>query len=133
MATEQDARPTPSDGELAVLRVLWERGPSTVRQVHEAIGDRGVRYTTTLKIMQVMAEKGLVERDEANRSHIYWAAIEEVPTQRRLLGDFLDKAFGGSAGKLVMQALAAGDISAEELKEIRKLLKEKGAGHEHGR
>ncbi|MBS3821759.1 MAG: BlaI/MecI/CopY family transcriptional regulator [Planctomycetes bacterium] len=133
MATEHDTRPRPSDGELAILRVLWGRGPSTVRQVHEAIGDRGVRYTTTLKIMQVMAEKGLVERDEANRSHVYSAAIEEVPTQRRLLSDFLDKAFGGSAGKLVMQALAAGDISAEELREIRKLLKEKGAGHEHAR
>jgi predicted transcriptional regulator len=75
----------------------------------------------------------LVERDEAHRSHVYSAAIEEVPTQRRLLSDFLDKAFGGSAGKLVMQALAAGDLSAEELKEIRKLLKEKGAGHEHAR
>lgn len=132
MPSRKDMRPTPSDGELAILRVLWAQGPSTVRQVHQALGDRGVRYTTTLKIMQVMTEKGLVERDEANRSHVYSAAIEEVPTQRRLLSDFLNKAFGGSAGKLVMQALAS-DISAEELKEIRKLLKGKGQEHERNR
>lgn len=120
----------PTDSELAILRVLWEHGPSTVRQVHEALSKRGVGYTTTLKTMQVMAEKGLVDRDESSRSHIYAAAIREEPTQRRLLGDLLDKAFGGSAGKLVMQAIAAGDISADDLKEIRKLLKEKGAEHE---
>lgn len=139
--TRKQHAPTPSDGELAVLRVLWDRGPSTVRQVHEAIQNRGVRYTTTLKTMQVMAEKGLVSRDEANRSHIYAAAVAEAPTQRRLVSDLLDKAFAGCAGKLVMQALAAGDISAEELKDIRRLLrgrsetgtKEKGAGHEHDR
>lgn len=128
MSTENEIRPTPSDGELAVLRVLWNRGPSTVRQVHEALGNRGVRYTTTLKIMQVMAEKDLLTRDLANRSHIYAAAIEEAPTQRRLLDDFLDKAFGGSAGKLVMQALSAGDISTDELKEIRKLLTQRNQG-----
>jgi BlaI family transcriptional regulator, penicillinase repressor len=127
MTDSRNARPTPTDGEMAILRVLWDRGPSTVRQVREALGDRGVRYTTTLKIMQMMAEKGLVARDEASRSHIYSAAIEEEPTQRRLLGDFLGKAFGGSAGRLVMRALADGDISPDELKEIRKLLKEKGA------
>lgn len=126
MATDRGQNATPSDGELAILRVLWKKGPSTVRQVHEAIGDRGVGYTTTLKIMQVMAEKGLVHRDLASRSHIYSAAIRELPTQQRLLRRFLDRAFGGSAGKLVLQALAAGDISAAELDEIRKLLKEKG-------
>ncbi len=131
--TKRDLKPRPTDAELAILQVLWRQGPSSVREVHEALDRGDVRYTTTLKIMQVMAEKGLVERDEANRSHVYSATIEEVPTQRRLLSDFLDKAFGGSAGKLVMQALAAGDLSAEELKGIRKLLKEKGAGHEHTR
>ena len=131
MASRRDIRPT--DGELAILRVLWDRGPSTVRQVHESLGDRGVRYTTTLKIMQNMAEKGLVDRDASRMTHVYAAAIEEEPTQRRLLGEFLDRAFGGSAAKLVMQALAAGDISADELKEIRKLLKDKGTGNERTR
>ena len=127
MASKKPIQSAPTDGELAVLRILWDRGPSTVRQVHEAIGDRGVRYTTTLKVMQVMAEKGLVDRDESNRSHVYSTVIAQAPTQRRLLNDFLEKAFGGSAGKLVMHALADGDISAEELKAIRKLIKDKGA------
>jgi len=123
MAKQRDIRP--SDGELAILQVLWDRGPSTVRQVHEAL-DRGeVRYTTTLKIMQNMTEKGLVERDESRGTHVYTAAVEQETTQRGLLNDFLDRAFGGSAGKLVMAALAAGDISAGELKEIRKLLKDR--------
>ena len=94
--------------------------------MHEALGDRGVRYTTTLKIMQNMAEKGLVLRDESRMTHVYAAAIEEAPTQRRLVSELLDLAFGGSAAKLAMAALAAGDVSGEELKEIRKLLKEKG-------
>ena len=131
MANQREIRPT--DGELAILRVLWDRGPSTVRQVHEALGDRGVRYTTTLKIMQNMAEKGLVRRDESRMTHVYAPAIEEGPTQRRLVSDFLDRAFGGSAAKLVVQALAAGDISADELKGIRKVLKDKGAGNERTR
>jgi BlaI family transcriptional regulator, penicillinase repressor len=131
MASQRDTRPT--DGELAILRVLWDRGPCTVRQVREALGDRGVRYTTTLKIMQNMAEKGLVLRDESRMTHVYAAAIEEGPTQRRLVGELLDRAFGGSAGKLAMAALAAGSISGEELREIRKLLKDKGTDNERTR
>jgi predicted transcriptional regulator len=131
MADQRNVRPT--DAELAILRVLWDRGPSSVRQVREATGERGVRYTTTLKTMQNMTEKGLVHRDQSRVSHVYSAAIEEEPTQRRLVGEFLDRAFGGSAAKLVMQALAAGDISADELKEIRKLLKDKGTGNERTR
>jgi len=115
----------PSDGALAVLQVLWDRGPSTVRQVHEALSNRGVGYTTTLKTMQVMTEKGLLRRDESHRSHVYRAAVGEEPMQRRLLDDFLERAFGGSASKLVMQALAAGKLSSSELREIRKLLSRK--------
>ncbi len=131
MAKERQVMPT--DAELAVLQVLWSRGPSTVRQVHDAMGDRGVRYTTTLKTLQNMMEKGLVHRQSADLPHVYVPGIQEAPTQRRLLGELLDQAFGGSAAKLVMQALSAGDISPEELREIRKLLKDKGASHERNR
>ncbi len=123
----------PSDGELAILRVLWDRGPSTVRQVHESLDRGDVRYTTTLKIMQNMTEKHLVTRDASRAAHVYAPAVKEAPTKRRLLSDFANKAFGGSAGKLVMAALSAGDISAGELKEIRKLLKDKGSGDERTR
>lgn len=131
MTGKRDIRP--SDGELAILRVLWDRGPSTVRQVHQAL-DRGlVRYTTTLKIMQNMTDKGLVARDAGPGKHVYTAAVERGPTQRRLLTDLLEKAFGGSAGRLVVAALESGDLSAGELKEIRKLLKDKGADHERAR
>jgi len=118
----------PSDGELAILRVLWDRGPSTVRQVHEALDRGNVRYTTTLKIMQNMTEKGLVTRDAGPGKHIYTPAVKEAPTKRRLLRDFADKAFGGSAGKLVMAALTAGDLSPGELRKIRKLLRDKETG-----
>lgn len=124
MASKRDVMPT--DAELAVLRVLWVRGPSTVRQVHEALTGRDVRYTTTLKIMQIMTDKGLLHRRAEAPPHVYAAAAQEAPTQKRLVDELLDQAFGGSAGKLVMQAIGAGDISAEELKEIRRLLKAKG-------
>ncbi len=123
----------PSNGELAILRVLWDRGPSTVRQVHEALDRGDVRYTTTLKIMQNMTKKGLVTRDDSGGKHVYAPAVKEAPTKRRLLSDFADKAFGGSAGKLVLAALSAGDLSAGELREIRKLLRNKGTGDEHTR
>ncbi len=124
---------TPSDGELAILRVLWDRGPSTVRQVHDALDRGDVRYTTTLKIMQNMTEKRLVTRDDSRAAHVYTPAVKEATTKRRLLNDFADKAFGGSASKLVMAALAGGDLSAGELEEIRKLLRDKGTGDEHTR
>lgn len=120
--------PRPSDGELMILHVLWGRGPSTVRQVHEGVGDRGVRYTTTLKIMQKMLEKGLLLRDDSQFSHVYRAAIERGPTQRRLLDEFRDRAFGGSVGKLVLQALESGQISPDELREIRRLLSKSPKG-----
>ena len=115
--------PRPTDAELAILRVLWERGPSTVRQVHDALTpERPTAYTTALKLLQIMTEKGLVRRDESDRTHIYYARLSEDQTQRQLVRDLLDRAFGGSASKLVMQALATRRASAEELTEIRKLI-----------
>jgi predicted transcriptional regulator len=115
--------PRPTDAELAILRVLWERGPSTVRQVHELLTrERPTAYTTALKMLQIMTEKGLVRRDETDRTHVYHAKLTEEQTQRQLVRDLLDRAFGGSAPKLVMQALAARRASAEELSEIRKLI-----------
>ena len=115
--------PRPTDAELTILRVLWERGPSTVRQVHDVLGrDRTTAYTTALKMLQIMAEKGLVTRDERERTHVYHARVGEEQTQRQLVRDLLDRAFGGSSSKLVMQALAARRASAEELGEIQRLL-----------
>jgi BlaI family penicillinase repressor len=119
----------PTDAELAILRVLWQRGPSTVRQVHEALGrDRETGYTTVLKLMQIMNEKGLVERDESERTHVYHARLTEEQTQQRLVNDLLEKAFGGSASQLVMRALSAREASADELAEIRRLLDEMEGG-----
>ena len=116
--------PRPTDAELAILRILWDRGPSTVRQVHEVLArDReGAVYTTALKLLQIMTEKGLVERDERERTHIYRARLGEEQTQRQLVRDLADRAFGGSSMKLVMQALATRRASAEELKDIRKAI-----------
>jgi len=115
--------PRQTDAELAILRILWERGPSTVRHVHEQLArDRQAAYTTALKLLQIMTEKGLVERDERERTHVYKAKLSEDQTQRQLVRDLLDRAFGGSAGKLVMQALATKRASADELREIRKVI-----------
>jgi BlaI family transcriptional regulator, penicillinase repressor len=119
----------PTDAELAILRVLWSRGPSTVRQVHEALSrERETGYTTVLKLMQIMTEKGLVERDESERTHVYQARFTQEQTQERLVSDLLEKAFGGSASQLVMRALAAKPASADELAEIRRLLDELEGG-----
>src|SRR6187401_2412075 len=116
--------PRPTDAELAILRVLWERGPSTVRQVHEVLIVRVglTAYTTALKMLQIMTEKGLVRRDDTERTHVYQARLSEEQTQRQLVRDLLDRAFGGSATKMVMQALNAKRASAEEMIEIRKLI-----------
>ena len=117
------ATPKPTDAELAILRVLWSRGPSTVRQVHEVLSrERPTAYTTALKLLQIMTEKGLVARDERDRTHVYHPRLSEEQTQRQLIGDLLDRAFGGSASKLVMQALAARKATPEELGQIRRLL-----------
>lgn len=121
--------PRPTDAELAILRVLWERGPSTVRQVFEVLSsERELGYTTALKMLQIMHEKGLVARDVTDRTHVFSARETQVQTQRHLLDDLLDKAFGGSSLSLVMQALATRRASREELAEIRKLLDQTEGG-----
>ena len=115
--------PRPTDAELAILRVLWQLGPSTVRQVHDVLmRDRPTAYTTALKLMQIMTEKGLVRRDESDRTHIYQSRLTEEQTQRQLIRDLMDRAFGGSSSKLVMQALASKRASTDELTEIRRML-----------
>jgi BlaI family penicillinase repressor len=115
--------PRPTDAELAILRVLWQRGACTVREVHEELSrERPSAYTTALKMLQIMTEKGLVRRDVSDRTHIYQARLSEEQTQRQLVRDLLDRAFGGSSSKLVMQALSARRATPEELSEIRRLL-----------
>ena len=120
-------RRKPTDAELAILRVLWTRGPSTVRQVAEAM-DREAGYTTLLKLLQIMTEKRLVVRDESARTHIYQAAYTQEQTERQLVTDLLDRVFDGSAAKLVLQALASNKASPEELDEIKKLIASKSGG-----
>jgi predicted transcriptional regulator len=117
--------PRPTDAELAILRVLWDRGPSTVREVHEALSAfQGSGYTTVLKLLQIMTDKGLVVRDESQRAHVYVPRLSEQRTQRQLLGDLMDRAFGGSSAKLVLQALSGRRATTEELRDIRALLDE---------
>ena len=117
--------PQPTGAELEILKVLWRRGPSTVREVFETLGEsKTTGYTTVLKLMQIMADKGLVVRDESERAHRYEPAAPEDETQRRLVGDLLRRAFDGQAVKLVMQALSTERASAEELSEIRRMLDE---------
>ena len=117
--------PAPTDAELRILRVLWQRGASTVRDVHESLAaERDTGYTTVLKLMQIMAEKGLVHRDESARQHVYVAAASEVDTQRQIVDGLLQRAFEGSAKNLVLHALATQRVSRDELAEIRALLDE---------
>src|SRR3954469_17646871 len=120
-AMSESKLPRPTDAELALLRILWERGPSTVREVHEALQD-GSGYTTVLKMMQIMTEKGLVVRDESQRAHIYSSRVPQQKTQRQLVADLVDRAFGGSPAQLAMQALSTKKTSPEELAELRRLL-----------
>ncbi|WLT31875.1 BlaI/MecI/CopY family transcriptional regulator [Geothrix sp. PMB-07] len=113
----------PTDAELAILRVLWERGPSTVRQVFEVLSEeKDLGYTTVLKMLQIMTEKGLVQREITDRVHTFSTTQTQTQTQQTLLDDLLDKAFGGSSKSLVMQALATRKTSKTELAEIRKML-----------
>lgn len=117
--------PLPTEAELEVLQVLWVRGASTVREVFEALsGSKDVGYTTVLKQMQVMFEKGLLERSERFRSHVYTAKAAREQTQQRLAGNLLERAFAGSARDLVLGALGAKKVSAEELRDIRRVLDE---------
>ncbi len=131
----EQIRPRPTDAELAILGVLWEQGPCTVRMVQESlVRGKPTGYTTALKLLQVMTEKRLVLRDESLQTHVYRANGSEEQTQRQLVGDLIRRAFGGSARKLVMQALASKPASAGELAEIRQLLdrleREQGEGGE---
>jgi len=113
----------PTDAELAILRVLWKRGASTVREVHDELGgDASGVYTTVLKLLQIMTEKGLVTREEQGRAHLYTAAFGEAQTQRTLLTDLIQRAFAGSAQALVLRALETEPTSSEQLAEIRKVL-----------
>ena len=119
--------PQPTDGELEVLRILWANGPSTVKQIHEQVNkDRPTVYTTTLKVMQVMHEKGLLVRDASKYRHIYKPAVPEEKAQKQLVLDFLERAFSGSTEKLMMQLLSAKKVSTKERAKIRKMLDEIG-------
>jgi len=123
MARQKSAIPT--DRELTILGILWELGQATVRQVNEAMNeDSTTGYTTTLKLMQIMTEKGLLLRDDSQFKHIFRPAISEERTQNQLVGDLLERAFAGSAEKLVMRALSAKKVSAKELGKIKKMLTE---------
>jgi len=115
--------PKPTDAELGILNVLWRRGALTVKEVHEVMGEE-TGYTTTLKLLQIMTEKGLVVRNESRRAHVYQAKYAETETQRQLLTGLLNKAFSGSTSQLVMQALASKRATPEELAEIKKLIEQ---------
>ena len=117
--------PRPTDGELEILRILWDRGEATVREVHEVLDARHpTGYTTVLKLLQIMTEKGLVQRDASERAHVYQARVPREDTERQLVGDLLERAFAGSASSLVMRALSSKRTSPEDLARIRRHLDE---------
>lgn len=119
------AQNKPTEAELNILSVLWQRESATVREVYDALSEnKSVAYTTILKLMQIMDEKGLVERDMTARAHVYRAKLEQKEAQRSFVGNLLEKVFGGSAKQLVLQALESKPASVEEMKEIRKILKQ---------
>jgi BlaI family penicillinase repressor len=116
--------PLPTEAELEILNTLWDIGPSTVREVHDALSSKRTGYTTVLKQMQVMAEKGLLVRNERYRSHVYEARFPKEQTQQQLAGNLLRRAFNGSAKNLVLGALSSQRVSSSELAEIRRMLDE---------
>ena len=119
----------PTNAELEILRVLWQRGASTVRDVHDSLDHaRPVGYTTVLKLLQIMVEKGLVRRDASARSHVYTAVASQEATRRRLVADLVRRVFGGSTLGLVLHALQSAAATAPELDQIRRLLDEKKGG-----
>lgn len=118
----ESAQVRPTQAEIEILAVLWKRGPSTVRQVHEALASRKTGYTTILKLMQIMARKQLVTRDQSQRSHVYRAEVGREDIQTSLVGDLIDRAFAGSASQLVMRALTTKPTSVEELDALRTML-----------
>ncbi|HMD19685.1 MAG TPA: BlaI/MecI/CopY family transcriptional regulator [Alloacidobacterium sp.] len=126
MKFKRQSLPKPTEAELELLRVLWEKGPATVRELHDEVNlQRAVGYTSVLKILQIMTEKGLVEREESNKAHIYRAAASQEETQNQLLRDLSERLFSGSAAQLAMHALAMQPTSDEELDEIRTLIEHK--------
>jgi predicted transcriptional regulator len=126
MKLKKQILPKPTEGELELLRVLWGKGPATVRELHDEVNlQRTVGYTSVLKILQIMTEKGLVEREESAKAHIYRAAASQEDTQNQLLRDLSERLFAGSAAQLAMHALAMQPTSAEELEEIRTLIERK--------
>ena len=123
--SRQSHRQKPTASELEILRVLWTRGPSTVREVHQALSaGKHIGYTTVLKLLQIMTEKGTVRRDENQRAHIYEAVEPAEKTKRALAGDVLQRVFEGSASQLMLHALAGRPTSREEIKELRRMLDE---------
>lgn len=122
-ASREPVLPRPTEAETAILAVLWERGAGTVREVHEALeGARDVGYTTVLKLMQIMVEKGLVTRDESRRSHVYRPTAPPSTTRKQLVTDLVDRVFGGSTHKLMLEALGGNEVTEEELSAIRELV-----------
>ena len=125
MSPRSDRLPRPTEAELAILTVLWRLGRATVREVHEDLsGDSKVGLTTVLKLMQIMVDKGLIERDTSVRPQVFWASQRQQQTQKRMVRDLLDRAFQGSPGELVLQALSLRRSSPEELARIKALLRE---------
>ncbi|RDC54210.1 BlaI/MecI/CopY family transcriptional regulator [Pedobacter chinensis] len=112
----------PTEGEMEILQVLWQKGQATVREVHEALNKKDSGYTTTLKLMQIMHEKGMVERDTNQKTHIYKAIVSQDKTEKQLVTKMIDNVFNGSAARLVMQALGNHQASADEIDEIKKYL-----------
>lgn len=123
MTRKNSSLPRPTDSELGILRALWRIGPATVRQVHDVLEGRSEGYTTTLKLLQIMHQKGLVSRNESQRAHVYTPVVEKTQAQEQLVGDLVQRIFDGSRSQLVLQALGSGDkASPEELQRIRQLL-----------
>jgi BlaI family penicillinase repressor len=126
MKMKQPSLPKPTEGELELLRVLWVKGPSTVRELHEAVSqERALGYTTVLKLLQIMTEKGLVQRKEVGRAHLYRTAVSQKETQSQILRYLSERLFSGSAAKLALHALAMEPANSDELKEIQKLIDQK--------
>ncbi len=125
--------PKPTEAELAILNVLWDQGPSTVRQVHDVLkAGRQTGYTTILKLLQIMFQKGLVRRDEETRTHVYHPRTTRQQTQRQLIADLRDRAFGGSAGAMALQVLSGRRVAADDLQELKRVIGELAAKTRQG-
>ena len=126
MSIPENTNLQPTSSELAILQILWQKGPSTVREVHDLLAqEKDIRYTTTLKTMQVMHARGFIQREITGQNHIYEAAIAQEATQTALLDTFLHRTFGGSALRLVMKALGNYEASPEELEQLKKVIAQK--------